>query len=1094
MSPLDARNERDKALELTLDGLKDFQLATVKRIMELFSDPTHSQRILVADEVGLGKTIIAKGVIASLLKDWEEPRPMRVTYICSNLALATENRKKLAVFSGAEQSKLVKEPSFGRLAEVAIPPEPDRTQTQVLEVCSLTPATSFSLTQGAGNRGERLIIFSALLRHSELAGCQDGLSDLFRNQVIDANKWSADLMALQGRPMHAKILEDFHKKLTQPIENAKQGGQIWLDVIKKISSHGVDAYNDLEKSFLRKVRRLFVTCCAANLDADLFILDEFQRFKDLINDSQVNEQAPINDSQVNEQAPINDSQVNEQALIASQVFSKHRQSKVLLLSATPFKAMTTLSEDEQDEAHLVGLQQVLKFLNLGPLDSYETVRQALQHELFRLKHDHVKIEDLSEQARIGVENVLRPFIMRTERVQIAADVGSVLELSDELKCEEQFSELDVQTFIEHDKLGALLKSDQHYGIDSQLMEFFKSAAWPLAFSSGYQLQEILKKRYASQEAKNLNALFRRSNFLWLPKDRINTYQLNIAKDAPNAKVRELTRYLFGDGKFHGPEMLLWIPPSFPHYALDGPFLTQQALSKTLIFSAWAMVPRMLSGLLSYESERRVLGRSKADSSYFPSNKRQKKVKGESAVHGEKNRLIRLDAGDLANWVLLYPSKMFVDLPLDRSYKTLEDLVSVRTKYFETALKQLKVSGSGTRNRRHWYLLAPMLLDQQNHAGWVEQWLDGQLKAQHASGFNARVKEIKNKLNAEDNLLGEMPDDLASYLAWLSIGSPAVCAYRALNSAKADQANQHLQDASTIAFSFVSLFNSVSGTGVIKRFSKQNKISSGWKSIVHYCAQGGLQAVLDEYVYMLSTGGSFDKAVQTIADVLRTSPSSAKVWDVRKPKDDSTSLRCHYAVPFGTQKMSDESGQERVVNIRESFNSPFRPFVLTSTSIGQEGLDFHWYCGEVVHWNLPENPIDLEQREGRVNRFQSLIVRRRVVQTLAGQLNPEQGWKDLFDSAANIEKKSDLIPYWHFPQGTARFKRIVPILPLSRETYRYPLMLKILSLYRLAFGQPGQHELLEYLHGLNLSPGEILAFKHRMMVDLAPINYLKRKGH
>jgi len=100
----------------------------------------------------------------------------------------------------------------------------------------------------------------------------------------------------------------------------------------------------------------------------------------------------------------------------------------------------------------------------------------------------------------------------------------------------------------------------------------------------------------------------------------------------------------------------------------------------------------------------------------------------------------------------------------------------------------------------------------------------------------------------------------------------------------------------------------------------------------------------------------------IADVLRMSPSSAKIWDVRKP-DDSASLRCHYAVPFGTQKMSDESGQERVVNIRESFNSPFRPFVLTSTSIGQEGLDFHWYCGEVVHWNLPKIQLILSSAKG-----------------------------------------------------------------------------------------------------------------------------------
>nr|WP_270246095.1 helicase-related protein [Coprococcus sp. AM11-30B] len=44
----------------------------------------------------------------------------------------------------------------------------------------------------------------------------------------------------------------------------------------------------------------------------------------------------------------------------------------------------------------------------------------------------------------------------------------------------------------------------------------------------------------------------------------------------------------------------------------------------------------------------------------------------------------------------------------------------------------------------------------------------------------------------------------------------------------------------------------------------------------------------------------------------------------------------------------------------------RPFVLATTSIGQEGLDFHNYCCVIMHWNLPSNPIDLEQREGRKN--------------------------------------------------------------------------------------------------------------------------------
>ena len=41
------------------------------------------------------------------------------------------------------------------------------------------------------------------------------------------------------------------------------------------------------------------------------------------------------------------------------------------------------------------------------------------------------------------------------------------------------------------------------------------------------------------------------------------------------------------------------------------------------------------------------------------------------------------------------------------------------------------------------------------------------------------------------------------------------------------------------------------------------------------------------------------------------------------------------------------------------------------------LDFHNYCRVIMHWNLPGNPIDLEQREGRINRFKCLAIRQNV---------------------------------------------------------------------------------------------------------------------
>ena len=45
----------------TLNGLKDFQRATVDRVDFLFRNGQN--RVLVADEVGMGKTLIARGTI-----------------------------------------------------------------------------------------------------------------------------------------------------------------------------------------------------------------------------------------------------------------------------------------------------------------------------------------------------------------------------------------------------------------------------------------------------------------------------------------------------------------------------------------------------------------------------------------------------------------------------------------------------------------------------------------------------------------------------------------------------------------------------------------------------------------------------------------------------------------------------------------------------------------------------------------------------------------------------------------------------------------------------------------------------------------------
>ena len=162
-------------LDASMEGLKDFQRATVASVIESFDRGAKSNRVLVADEVGLGKTIVAKGVIASLLKRYiaegandDKRRPFRVTYICSNLTLADENREKLSIFDTSVRDHYVSEPSFSRLLEVARN-EKKKTKGKLLEICTLTPTTSFSLTQGHGNVVERVIIYMALCDNDMLS-------------------------------------------------------------------------------------------------------------------------------------------------------------------------------------------------------------------------------------------------------------------------------------------------------------------------------------------------------------------------------------------------------------------------------------------------------------------------------------------------------------------------------------------------------------------------------------------------------------------------------------------------------------------------------------------------------------------------------------------------------------------------------------------------------------------------------------------------------------------------------------------------------------------------------------------------------------
>ena len=274
----------------------------------------------------------------------------------------------------------------------------------------------------------------------------------------------------------------------------------------------------------------------------------------------------------------------------------------------------------------------------------------------------------------------------------------------------------------------------------------------------------------------------------------------------------------------------------------------------------------------------------------------------------------------------------------------------------------------------------------------------------------------------------------------------------------------------------------------------------WLKVLDYSANGNLQAVMDEYVHVviesLGHKGAESNAAHDISEhihdaiALRTVALSHDEFDIT---DDtkisilSKRMRCRFALRFGDGDAEEGGEPTREDQVRCAFNSPFWPFILASTSVGQEGLDFHPYCHAIYHWNLPSNPVDMEQREGRIHRYKGHVIRKNLAAkyTLSDTEATPDPWESLFNRAIldrNIND-SDLMPYWVL-NGPSKIERRIPMLHLSREMSKLEDLKKSLALYRLVFGQPRQEELLQLLRQ-KLKAGAGVEEILRNRIDLSP---------
>jgi len=150
----------DEIEKRTLSGLKDFQRATVERVDYLFR---HNQnRVLVADEVGMGKTLIARGAIVKTarLRIEEKDDLFKVIYICSNQNIANQNIRKLDVTG----KNAIGSVSDTRLSMQHLKITEQENDPQIkegfIQLIPLTPETSFRMTTGGGSVQERALMYT----------------------------------------------------------------------------------------------------------------------------------------------------------------------------------------------------------------------------------------------------------------------------------------------------------------------------------------------------------------------------------------------------------------------------------------------------------------------------------------------------------------------------------------------------------------------------------------------------------------------------------------------------------------------------------------------------------------------------------------------------------------------------------------------------------------------------------------------------------------------------------------------------------------------------------------------------------------------
>ena len=928
-------------------SLTPFQMQTAKHAFNSLQSKKNA-RFLIADEVGLGKTIVAKEIIRKFLDQTAETdkKVFTVVYICNNQLLAKKNLLKLNPIQSDDKVWSSNIPPVNRLSLFPIEKfssEKKKQKNDKRKICNffaLTPGTSLSLTRGYGIVFERLLLYYlARKNHPDLKQYQQGAEKGWSNQdSFFANN---------------------------------------EDILNKISNEAVRLkYDDLffpvsDASEIPGKRQRLSEFGAALLNPDLVIFDEFQNY----------EQIFFNDNIIKKDQEDQIEFRKEIDIINATFANAECPPKYLLLSATPFAPLTMnedLARGEVDLSSCEAFCRLISWLNPGNTnfrENWQTYGKRFKEYCEDLKQgispDESDLKNALECIQTSVTQVMcrteRPFEHLKKLVDGINLKTSVLNRTSE-------------------------KKSEHFSGHPELAEFEKFVSYPLsAMGADY-------------------VTF--SKFIRAHEDFYKFFLPEISDSMRSPYMQKLHDIMSDHKKYLRP--LLWLPPTHPTGNLEGAFkeASDDGYSKILIFSQYRFIPRMISAALSNKFEQDYPAENKSAEYKFFDNRDGTELFRESA----RELLDPTLTGDL-NQIFSSPAK------------------SICWAFSKLLPETAKENHFLQRGKLWSVILAYSLIRNMLHSANIPY-----IEAV------AGTEGTREKKAADYCRMGCFADAAYEYMYLLSQENQSSWTIE-----KIDSIGKQFYRVLHLKTNNLKLYTQKEQKSKLKE-NEKNEEKYARRVRTHFAdcfSEKEQDSVNQTPENSKKQGNNKRTPIQTLSDVI------------------NIILGDHSADSIQDLLPGEQPDRNR--ELQSAFNSPFKPFVLSTTSIGQEGLDFHWYCRKIMHWNLPSNPVDFDQREGRINRYGSFALRQSLAQNYKKEnFSWQEFWNDQENNAAE-KNAGGMVPFWLPPtdhECSRKIERIIPFYPLSREHLFIDDLLKMQAVYRMVIGQPHQDEILSLLRNLS----------------------------